>query len=109
MDRQIQSAGCRRAFIAATVRRSALNGEKIDRCHFGWPGRVRSTGRVAQRQEAAPCQLISKADLHGRVRASWTSLWHGIRMARPLVAARPDRPRIIRKSGTAGPPADDLD
>jgi hypothetical protein len=22
---------------------------------FGWPGRVRSTGRVATRQEAAPC------------------------------------------------------
>ena len=24
---------------------------------FGWPDRVRSTGRVAQRQEAAPCRF----------------------------------------------------
>src|SRR5579859_3084538 len=32
---------------------------KLGRINLGWPDRVRSTGRVAQRQEAAPCEFNS--------------------------------------------------
>ena len=82
---------------------------------FGWPGRVRSTGRVAQRQEAAPyafnyssaclppglclahqtlrtwTQIGSNFDSHCRSPGSEAPTCFGIRMAQLLVALRPGR------------------
>src|SRR5258708_39475874 len=71
-------------------KRSSLLNYSLGKPRFGWPGRVRSTGRVAQRQEAAPCRLNSTQDERIAIELG---------TARPLVAARPDRPCRIRKGG----------
>jgi len=65
----------------------------------GWPGRVRSTGRVAQRQEAAPCGFSCTEINPITTSACALTSRDWARMMRLLVATRPGR-----SDETAGPP-----